>query len=249
MIVNELVKRACPEISYLGGLFYFAPQTLARAAELGLSSSQFYFVGRAGVLGNVSAAVADSALGYFAPSVVSRHWEAGSEVLPPSEIAAAYLECCREFGRDHISDEDWLGPFCAAAGEVLNAASPVALPLFAGVKALPLAQDLPARAMQLVTALREFRGGVHLMAIVASGLEPLVAHWLTRPDAWANFGYQTSDIPEPNEEHRRRLLRADVLTDQLTAPAFSMLDEPAADALLTGLDAMRRRLPLPEFPG
>jgi len=247
--VGELVGRACPEISYLGGLFYFAPQTLARAAELGLSPSQFYFVGRAGVLGNVSAAVADSALGYFAPSVVVRHWDAASKVLPPSEIAAAYLECCREFGCHYLGGEDWLGQFCAAAELVLNAASPLALPLFAAVKALPLAEDFAARAMQLVTFLREFRGGLHLMAIVASGLEPRVAHWLTRPDAWENFGYQPSDIPEVGEEHRERLMRADKLTDQLTAPAFSVLDEPATEGLLSGLAIMRVRLPLPEFPG
>jgi len=247
--VGELVGRACPEISYLGGLFYFAPQTLARAAELGLSPSQFYFVGRTGVLGNVSAAVADSALGYFAPSVVVRHWDAASKVLPPSEIAAAYLECCREFGRHYLGGEDWLGQFCAAAELVLNAASPLALPLFAAVKALPLAEDFAARAMQLVTFLREFRGGLHLMAIVASGLEPRVAHWLTRPDAWENFGYQPSDIPEVGEEHRERLMRADKLTDQLTAPAFSVLDEPATEGLLSGLAIMRVRLPLPEFPG
>ncbi|HEX2319794.1 MAG TPA: hypothetical protein VHJ18_12500 [Streptosporangiaceae bacterium] len=214
-----------------------------------MSPSQFYFVGRAGVLGNVSAAVADSALGYFAPSVVARHWNAASKVLPPSEIAAAYLECCREFGRRYLGGEDWLGPFCAAAEPVLKAASPVALPLFAAVKALPLAEDLAARAMQLVTFLREFRGGVHLMAIVASGLEPRVAHWLTRPDAWENFGYQPGDIPEVGEEHRERLMRADKLTDQLTAPAFSVLDESANEALLTGLKVMRVRLPLPEFPG
>ncbi len=188
MTVDELVERACPEISYLGGLFYFAPGTLARAAELGLNSSQFYFIGRGGVLGDVKAAVADSALGYFAPSVVERHWEAGRKVLPPPEVARAYLECCREFGRRHLSGEDWLEPFCAAAMQVLNAASPTALPLFAGVKALAMAEDLPARAMQQVATLREFRGGVHLMAIVASGLEPRVAHWLTRPDAWANGG-------------------------------------------------------------
>jgi helix-turn-helix protein len=245
---RDLVGRACPEISYLGGLFYFAPQTLARAAELGLSPSQFYFVGRAGVLGNVSAAVADSALGYFAPSVVVRHWDTASQVLPPSEIAAAYLECCRDFGRHYLGGEDWLGQFCAAAELVLNAASPVALPLFAAVKALPLADDLAAKAMQLVTFLREFRGGVHLMAIVASGLEPRVAHWLTRPDAWENFGYRPSDIPEVGEEHRESLMRADKLTDQLTVPAFSVLDESATEALLTGLEAMRFRLPLPEFP-
>lgn len=249
MNAGDLAGRACPEISYLGGLFYFAPQTLARAAELGLSPSQFYFVGRAGVLGNVSAVVADSALGYFAPSVVVRHWDTASQVLPPSEIAAAYLECCREFGRHYLNGDDWLGQFCAAAEPVLNAANAVALPLFAAVKAQPLAEDLAARAMQLVTVLREFRGGVHLMAIVASGLEPRVAHWLTRPDAWENFGYQPSDIPEVGEEHRERLMRADKLTDQLTAPAFSVLDEPATEALMTGLEVMRVRLPLPDFPG
>jgi hypothetical protein len=247
--VDELVERACPEISYLGGLFYFAPRTLARAAELGLNSSQFYFLGRGGVLGDVRAAVADSALGYFAPSVVARHWDAGKKVLPPPEIARAYLECCREFGRRHLSREDRLEPFCAAATQVLNAASPTALPLFAGVKSLPLAEDLPARAMQQVTALREFRGGVHLMAIVASGLEPRVAHWLTRPDAWANFGYRDSDIPRVSDEDKLRLLRAGELTDQLTRPAFSVLDESAAIALLAGLAEMRASLPLPEFPG
>ena len=87
------------------------------------------------------------------------------------------------------------------------------------------------------------------MAIVASGLEPRVAHWLTRPDAWENFGYQPGDIPEVGEEHRERLMRADKLTDQLTAPAFSVLDESATEALLTGLKVMRVMLPLPEFPG
>lgn len=249
MTVDELVERACPEISYLGGLFYFAPGTLARAAELGLNSSQFYFIGRGGVLGDVKAAVADSALGYFAPSVVERHWEAGRKVLPPPEIAHAYLECCREFGRRHLSGEDWLEPFCAAAMQVLNAASPTALPLFAGAKALAMAEDLPARAIQQVTTLREFRGGVHLMAIVASGLEPRVAHWLTRPDAWANFGYRDSDVPQVGDEDKRRLLHADELTDRLTRPAFSVLNESAALALLTGLAEMRARLPLPEFPG
>src|SRR5262249_13910191 len=169
-------------------------------------------------------------LGYFAPSVVVRHWDAASKVLPPSDVAAAYLECCRDFGRHHLSGEDWLGPLCAAAERVLNAASPVALPLFAAVKALPLAEDLAAKAMQLVTSLREFRGGVHLMAIVASALEPRVAHWLTRPDAWENFGYQPSDIPDVGEEHRQRLKRADELTQQRPATALSALADSATGA-------------------
>ncbi|MGN6790807.1 MAG: helix-turn-helix domain-containing protein, partial [Streptosporangiaceae bacterium] len=114
---------------------------------------------------------------------------------------------------------------------------------------LPMAEDLPARAMQQVTALREFQGGVHLMAIVASGLEPRVAHWLTRPDAWANFGYRDDDIPQVSDEDKRLLLHADELTERLTRRAFSVLDESAALALLAGLAQMRARLPQPQFPG
>ena len=155
-------------------------------------------------------------------------------MLPPPDIARAYAECCREFGRRHLSGKEWMGPFCAAAMQVLSAASAAALPLFAAHQRLSMAEDLPAQAMQLVTALREFRGGVRLMAIVASGLEPRVAHGLSRPDAWANFGYRDRDIPQVSEEDKRRLRDADKLTDRLTQPAFSVLNQSGATALLAG---------------
>lgn len=247
--VDELVRQACPLISDLGGLFYFAPETLRRGAELGLSPSQFYFLGRGGALGDVSAPVADSALGYFAPSVIARHWDSGHAIRPAHEVAAAYLRCCQDFGRRHLRGDNWLSTFCRAASAVMRAANPAALPLFAGVQAFPLADDPPGRAMQLVTALREFRGGAHLLAIVAVGLEPRVAHWLTRPDVWANFGYASDEVPDVPHDGRDRLRRADEMTDRLMVPAFSVVDEDGAAALLAGLAEMKAQLPVPQFPG
>src|SRR5215470_9338222 len=39
--------------------------------------------GRGGALGDVDAAVVDSALGYFAPSVVAKHWDSGRAIVSP----------------------------------------------------------------------------------------------------------------------------------------------------------------------
>lgn len=124
-------------------------------------------------------------------------------------------------------------------------ASRVALPLFAAAAAVPLADDAPARAMQLVTMLREFRGGAHLLAVVACGLEPRTAHYLSRPDVFFNFGWTESDIPDITSGDRSRLRAVGDLTDQLMLPAFSALDSTKAHALTRGLEAMRLAIPDP----
>jgi hypothetical protein len=240
MATEASVQRACRLLSDLGGLFYFAPGTLEVAAQLGLGPSQFYFLGRGGVLGDVDAGVVDSALGYFATEVVAEYWDGGRAIVAP-------LEAARAFGRQHLSG-DWLGPFCTAASAVLERADPMALPLFAALKSTPLADDLAARAMQLVLELREWRGGVHLLAIVSTGLEPRMAHWLWRPDLWENFGYRPDDVPVVKEGDAERLEEADRLTDRLCLPAFDVLDDSATVHLEEGLHEIERQLPAPEFP-
>jgi hypothetical protein len=244
----ELVRRAHPLVSDLGGRYYFAPVSLHRAAALGLSPSQWYFLGRGGALGDVDAAVADSALGYFAPLVVRRYWDSGRSVVPPQAAAAAHIECCRNFGRQHLDGAPFLVSFVPAAAKVLAEASSLALPLFAGVKTFALAEDLPGAATQAVTAIREFGGGVHLLAIAAAGLEPRKAHWLTRPDAWESFGYQAADAPNVTDQDTQRLAHADELTRTLLEPAYAALDEQEAEAVLNGLTEMTSLLPTPELP-
>jgi hypothetical protein len=249
MIAADLVRRGHPLVSDLGGLFYFAPASLRRAAALGLSPSQWYILGRGGALGSVDAAVVDSALGYFAAWMVRKHWDSGRAVVPPRAVASAHIECCRDFGRRHLGGAPFLASFVPAAAKVLAAASPVALPLFAGVKCFALADDLPGAAMQAVAMIREFGGGVHLMAVAAVGLEPKKAHFLTRPDAWENFGYRADNLPQITELDKQLLGRADELTRKLLEPAYSVLEGTQREDLLRGLAGMKSLLPVPEFPG
>jgi hypothetical protein len=247
MTAADLVRRGHPLVSDLGGLFYFAPGSLRRAAALGLNPSQWYVLGRGGALGDVDAAVVDSALGYFAPSVIGKHWDSGRAIVAPRAVATAHIQCCQDFGRRHLGGAAFLSSFVPAAAKVLAAASPVALPLFAGVKCFALADDLPGAATQAVAMIREFGGGVHLLAVAAVGLEPKKAHWLTRPDAWRSFGYRVGDVPQVTEADRERLGRADELTRVLLEPAYSALDAAEGEALLRGLAAMKSLLPAPEY--
>ena len=217
MPADDLSAAAGPLISQLGGLFYFEAEATAKADELGLSPFQFYLLGRAGVFGDADASVVCSALGYFNPELIDKRWNAAKAIVPPRDGMRAYLDCCAAFGRRHLTGLPGLPAFCVAAEAVRDAANPVGLPLFAGIAAEPLAPDTPGRAMQLVTVLREFRGGAHLLAVVACGLDAKSAHYLSRPDVFFNFGWEPDDVPVVTDEDRARLRRANEMTEQLMA--------------------------------
>jgi hypothetical protein len=236
MTPEELVADACPKIRDLGWAFYFAPETLARGAELGLDGLRFYVIGRGGVLGDVEATVIQSAFGYFEPSLVEKMWTEAKERVAPRVAARAYMECCAEFGRAHLSEVAGIEAFAAAAGAVNEAADPIGLALYSGIAAEPLAADGPARAMQLLTVLRELRGSAHLIAIRTSGLDAKTAHFIRRPSDIGMFGWSEADAPAITDVERTKLAMADELTDRLVLPAFSVLDATGRDALASGLD-------------
>jgi hypothetical protein len=245
MPADDLIAAAGPLISQLGGLFCAGAEATARAAELGLSPFGFGLLGRAGVLGDVDASVVHAVLGYYSPELITAHWDAARAVVPPREGLRASLDCCAAFGRRHLTGLPGLPAFCVAAEAVRDAASPAGLPLFAGIAAEPLAPDTPGRAMQLVTVLREYRSGAHLLAIVACGLDPKTAHYLSRPGLFSEFGWEPEDVPVVTDEDRARLRRAKDLTGLLMAPAFGVLDQDGTDALLHGLRIMRKAIPDP----
>jgi hypothetical protein len=232
----ELVQAVSPKIGDLGGSFYFVPETQARGKELGLDGFRFYMLGRGGVLGDVEAPVVVSAFGYFAPAAVERIWNSGRERIDPRDAGRAYLECAREHGRRHLADVEDLAGFCAAAEAVVAAAPTPGLSLYAGASAEPLPDDLPGRALQLLVVLRELRGSVHLLAVVANGLEPRIAHYLRRPNDYGTFGYDAEAPPEVTDDHRARHQAAEELTDRLLLPAYSVLDDAGRRALATGVD-------------
>ncbi|CAA9243333.1 MAG: hypothetical protein AVDCRST_MAG20-1857 [uncultured Acidimicrobiales bacterium] len=236
MTPEELVTAASPDIGDLGWAFYFVPETGAMAEELGLDMFRFYFLGRGGVLGDVEATVVASAFGYFEPGLVSQMWESGKEVMSPREAGRAYHLASAEHGRRRLSGIEGLEAFCAAAERVNDAADPVALPLYAGIRSEPLVDDLPGRSMQLLTVLRELRGSAHLLAVRAVGLDAKTAHWITRPGDIAMFGWSEDDAPPVTDEVRSLRAEAEALTDRLVLPAFAVLDDPGQQDLLTGLE-------------
>ncbi|HEX3947793.1 MAG TPA: hypothetical protein VHW47_08805 [Acidimicrobiales bacterium] len=237
-IAEQTIAATAPAVYELGAAYYFAPDTLARGKELGLDGFRFYFLGRGGVLGNVEAPVVASAFGYFEPGLLAKMWSSARRVADPRETARAHLDCAHRYGREQFGDLAGLDRFCAAAEAVVAAVDPAGLALFAGYAAEPLPDDPPARAMQLVAVLRELRGSVHLLAVVAAGLSPRAAHYLRRPDDFALFGWSEADVPEVTEEVRRAQAAADALTDRLLRPFYAALDARGAEALVAGIERM-----------
>ncbi len=238
MTTDELLSRACPLINDLGYRYYFVPETVSRGEALGLDVFQFYFLGRGGVLGDVDAAVVHSAFGYFNPAVVEAMWGSGREQVSPRDAAAAHFACAAELGRSRLAGLAGLPEFCAAAEQVVAAAEPAGLTLFAAYRRAPLVEDPEGRALQLVAVLRELRGSAHLAAVRAAGLSDKMAHFLTRPEAMTLFGWPEDDVPEVDDAQRAARAEAEAMTDRILAPAFGVLDEAGSAALLAGIEAI-----------
>jgi hypothetical protein len=245
MTIEEVVAEACPRIGALGAAFYFRPETVARGKELGLDGFRFYFLGRGGVLGDVEPAVVQSAFGYFEPGLVAKMWSSARERanVTPREAGRAYVAISQEFGRRYFGGLPGLDGFCAAAETVVADVNPAGLALYAGLSSEPLADDRPARAMQLVTVLRELRGSIHLLAVVAAGVSPRVAHYFRRPNDFASFGYGEDEVPALTDEDRATMTSVDAHTDRLIVQAFGVLDDTARVALVEGVRQMAEAAP------
>jgi hypothetical protein len=221
----ETVAATKQTVSKSGGAFMLHPATMQRGEELGLQAFPFYYLGRCGVLGDVEPEIVPTITVFFPPALVAKSWRKGRAVLSPADAAEAYAEACRDWGRTHLAAAEGLNRLCELAERVAAAADPAANPLFAGWRALPLPDDAPGRAAQILNVLREHRGGLHALAVRASGLTPLEAVvGNSGVDAARFFGWP-EPYPEPDAEVVQRLERAEALTDELASPAYEVLDE------------------------
>jgi hypothetical protein len=244
MNTDELLAATSPAIYSLGSAYYFAPPTLEAGKAAGLDGFRFYFLGRGGVLGDVEAPVIASAFGYFEPGLLRSMWDSAREIMDPRQAARLHLECAHRYGRSHFSEVGELDDFCAAAEAVIEGTDPAGLALYAGYAAEPLPEDLPARAMQLVAVLRELRGSAHLLAVVASGLTPKVAHYLKRPSDFGLFGWSDEDVPAVTEDDHRALAAAEDLTDRLVRGSYDALDSFGRSSLVAGIERMEAAVAL-----
>ena len=232
----ELTAAVCkPTVQELGGAFTECPKTLRRARQMGLSGWAFYVAGRGGALGDVRPDTVAAALGFIAPEAVNDGWDVARRVATPAEVAAQNLaECCR-WGAEHLDGFGGVNRLVELTEQVVLAADPAGMPLFAAWRAMPVPFDGPgSRAAILLHLLREHRCGAHLLAIRAAGLSPLEAI-VSGPDGEAGavaFGWQPP-YPPLGPLVRRRAW-AEAVTDQIAGQAYAVL-ELAERVELTGL--------------
>lgn len=241
MDAEQLAAETKDPLGTLGALHYFHPDVLAKAKENGMDGMRMYYLGRGGVLGNVESHVVWGAFGYFNPTLVKKMWDTASERMEPREASRLYLKWAGELGVDLFSDVEGLEGFNAAAAKVHERTNPAALGLYSGYAAEPAPEDPAAAAIFHAIALRELRGSVHLVAIVASGMDPLVVHAMRRPDAVQMFGYE--ELPPVTDADRAEIAKIDEHTDQMMAQIYSVLSAEEAAALANGVQAMMAAAP------
>jgi hypothetical protein len=245
MTNEELVAAASPIVQRIGASFYFTADTLAQGAALGLDAVGFYVMGRGGVLGDVEPAVVGAAFGYFNPTLVAGAWAAGLAKVSPREAGRAFWEASARHGRAKLSSVAHLDNFVRLAAIVHSAADADGLALFAGIAAEPLADDAPGRAMQLMTALREFRGSAHLVALRACGVSSKDAHFVKRPTDVALFGWTAADAPVIDDALLGAMDEAEALTDRMVGPAWAAIDDVDREHMVQLLETVEAAINAP----
>ena len=222
------------------GVFMLHPETFAESVAAGYQNPLAgYVAGRAGVLGEATGATVAAVFAVFEPHSLAAMWDDGVAVRGAAGAAQVYWEQTAGFARKHLSGAAGLDRI-AALGEKVIAETPIAgLPLFAGWRAMPLAEDAPARALQVMFVLRELRAGVHFNMLTVSGITPVEAHMLNGGPQYASmFGW-----PEPfadGADKKDRYLQIEQTTNrrmaELLAAALDAVE--AAELARLSTDAL-----------
>lgn len=236
---QEAAQALAGPVGFLGGWFMASRSTYKRGGELGFNGMAFYYAGRGAALGDANAEVVASAMTFFPAALVETMWREGRKVLDPPAALAAFCECCWSWGRRRLAEAPELDLTTALLARVIDGADAAALPLFAGWREAPRPADLAALAAHLLHVLREFRGGAHGLAVLASGLRPVEAAAASATDFYTPQSVGWSEpLPEVTSEIRARRAAAEELTDRIVAPAFAVLTPGERAELVTRVKAL-----------
>ncbi|MFE1591303.1 hypothetical protein [Nocardia sp. NPDC058705] len=231
-MTSAAVKR---QVLELGGAFMISREARAFGETTGVAGFHgAYTRGRGGVLGDVDADVVTAAFGFFEPECVRAAWESVS--MPAAEAATQYMLACRGFGQRKLAGFDRADRLAELLQRVVNAAPSTGLPLFAGWRAMPVPEDGRAAVLQLTHVLRELRGGLHLIAVLANGLTPLQAILVDGSPIYDGPGHAkllgwAEPFEQVTDDIRMRWEAAEKLTDELIAPCFDVLDDAEREEL------------------
>ncbi|HTN99605.1 MAG TPA: hypothetical protein VL068_02920 [Microthrixaceae bacterium] len=196
METSQTAQELARPMNDLGGRFMLSGRTYSAGNEKGFSGLDFYFCGRAGVLGDVDAATVVSELGFFEPKNVKALWESGGQVMSRDEAAAAFIECGYAWAQARLPADAQAGQFAELVRAAIEASDDNEPALFMAWRETSWPTDDVDRAMHAIHLLRELRGGHHVRAVHAAGIEPHVALVIAGGEGNAEFfGW-----PEPHIE-------------------------------------------------
>lgn len=251
-------------VESLHAVTYFAPESIAAAADAGLKGFWMgYFGFRAAPLGPVPAGVVEAIFANFAPARVRRAIPDAWSFASPETLILARLRSAGVALRRLVPAIDEAARVAVPVlDEVMAHADPFGRPLFAANRDLEPASDLVERLWQLCTTAREHRGDGHVAVLAAEGIGGPQAHQLLMaergyPDSLylQSRGWDTATWSAAVEDlERRGLITGGALTpkgrdlrvgvetrtDELAWRPFMSMSSDEFDALLTALDGPAR---------
>ncbi|BBY64218.1 SCO6745 family protein [Mycolicibacterium helvum] len=188
----DAIRAAGAAIGEAISVFMLNPDTFEKSLAAGYPDPfAAYFAGRGGVLGDATGTTVNAVFAVFEPNLARSCWEKGVAVHDASESCRLYWDQLANFGRTFLAGAEGLDRIAALGEKVIEQAPEPGLPLYAGWRAMPLADDAAARALQVMFVLRELRAAVHFNALTISGLTPVEAHILNHGTDYAAFmGWQ-----------------------------------------------------------
>ena len=236
-------------IGMLAMHWLMAPSTTTKAVAAGMPPGlPGYAIGRLGVLGDCPVDNVIGAAFFWEPEFLAEQVRKGREVMSSADGAVIFARICQGWGEDHLDGFEGSARLGELAEKVVNTASPLGAPMFAGWRAQDLPSPGPGRTMQLCQTMRELGFSRFCTAVQAARMSPLVAIMSGPTGAWnaEMFGWpQPYPDGEPMAEARNEveahanLLHADdfdVLTDDERAE-FRQLAKAARDHAGTRMTA------------
>ena len=249
----ESARKTWRTLEPIHGMIYFVPDAATEYQRLGLGDRSGYFASRSAAMGAVTAETVIATFFNFHPGLVRHAMDGVWKVTTPEAVLAARLRGADAALR-RIAGEMVDSAEVAEAAELARAAAteatrwPEGRPLFAAHAALPWPDDPHLVLWHAQTLLREFRGDVHVAALLTAGVtgvEALVLHgatgevpasilqatrswpdddWNQAADGLVSRGYITDD---GSLTDRGAELRAGIedVTDRLSAAAYAALGD------------------------
>ncbi len=238
------VKSTSVPIHDIGTAIYLSPDVMGWAAEWGWSNPfAFYFAGRGGMLGDVGPDVVTSTLGWFEPNAVKAMYTEGVGISGAVEAAGRMAEAHSKWGRKHYAEVEGLEGIVAVAEELVDGLEGQAIPVFVGWRDATRCESGAGRAAQLMQMLREWRGGLHLVATTAAGLSPLEAILTNEGQGQAKFFGWAEPFPDVTAIKARHD-EAEEMTDRLCASSLAQaLDAGKFASFEAGVQVLRAATP------